>query len=74
MFVQLLVADRDVRDQAATLFDEQVSAPRQGGGGEGYSRELLVGVCRPIRQILTLFQTKKIMSFSTPVFRPGPSC
>lgn len=26
---------------------------------EGYSRESLMGVCRPILQILTLFQTKK---------------
>ena len=25
----------------------------------GYSREFLVGVCRPILQILTIFQTKK---------------
>ena len=31
--------------------------------GRGYSREFLVGVCRPVLQILTLFQTKK-MSFS----------
>ena len=36
----------------------------------GYSWEFLVGVCRPVLQILTLCQTKKI-SFSTPVFRPG---
>ena len=33
-----------------------------------YSWEFLVGVCRPVLQILTLFQTKK-MSFSTPFFR-----
>ena len=26
---------------------------------EGYSWEFLVGVCRPVLQILTLFQTKK---------------
>ena len=50
VFVQLLVADREVRDQAVTLFHEQVSAPREVGG---YSRELLVGVCRPVLQILT---------------------
>ena len=35
-----------------------------------YSWEFLVGVCRPVLQILTLFQTKK-MQCSTPVFRPG---
>ena len=29
----------------------------------GYSWKFLVGVCRPVLQILTLFQTKK-MSFS----------
>ena len=28
-------------------------------GGGGYSWEFLVGVCRPVLQILTLFQTKK---------------
>ena len=36
----------------------------------GYSWEFLVGVCRPVLQILTLFQAIE-MSFSTPVFRPG---
>ena len=36
--------------------------PERGGG---YSRELLVGVCRLVLQILTLFQTKKIMPFSS---------
>ena len=35
--------------------------------------DFLVRVCRPVLQILTLFQTKK-MSFSTPFLRPGPSC
>ena len=68
VFVQLLVADRGVRDQAVTLFHEQVSAPREVGGGGGYSRELLVGVCRPVLQILTLFQIKKIMPFSSLLF------
>ena len=34
----------------------------------GYSREFLVGVCRPVLQILTLFQTKKMLFFR-PVFR-----
>ena len=33
-------------------------------GGRGYSWELLVGVSRPVLQILTLFQTKKCQ-FST---------
>ena len=31
VIVQLLVADREVRDQAVTLFHEQVSAPREVG-------------------------------------------
>ena len=35
----------------------------------GFSGEFLVGVCRPVLQILTRFQKKK-MSFSTPVFSP----
>ena len=35
-----------------------------------YSWEFAVGVCRPVLQILTLFQTKKL-SFSTTVFSPG---
>ena len=38
--------------------------------GEGYPWEFLFRVCRPILQILTLFQTRKF-SFSTFVFRPG---
>ena len=36
--------------------------PRGGGGaggGESYSWEFLVGVCRWVQQILTLFQTRK---------------
>ena len=32
--------------------------PPGGGGGGGYSSEFLVGVCRPVPQILTQFQTK----------------
>ena len=36
--------------------------------GGGYSWEFLVGVCRPVPQILTRFRTKKCR-FSTPVFR-----
>ena len=35
-----------------------------------YSWEFAVGVCRPVLQILTLFQTKKL-SFSTTVFSPA---
>ena len=38
------------------------------GGGGGYYREFLVGVCRPVLQILTLFQAKKC-HFPQPVFR-----
>ena len=30
-----------------------------GGGGGGYTWEFLVGVCRPVHKIYTLFQTKK---------------
>ena len=37
-----------------TLF----SCTAQGGGG-GYSQEFLVGLCRSVLQILTLFQTNK---------------
>ena len=33
-------------------------------GGRGYSWELLVGVSRPVLQILTLFQTKKMSIFN----------
>ena len=42
----------------------------QGPGAWGYSLEFLVGVCRAVLQILTLFQTKTMSCF-TPVFRPG---
>ena len=35
----------------------------------GYSWEFLVGMCRSVLQILTLFHTKKIL-FSTPLLRP----
>ena len=37
--------------------------------GTRYYREFLVGVCRPVLQILTLFQAKKC-HFPQPVFRP----
>ena len=39
-------------------------------GGGGYSWEFLVGVCRQVLQILTLFETKKC-HFFTPFFRLG---
>ena len=42
---------------------------RPRAGGEGVLLGILGGVCRPVLQILTLFQTQN-MSFSTPVFRP----
>ena len=56
----------------------------RGGGGwwgvGGYSWEFFVGVCRPVLQILTLFQNKKYVILQTrfqnrppksiPVFRP----
>ena len=41
-------------------------------GGGGYSWEFLVGVCRPVLQILTLFQTKQchfLHPFSDLAFR-----
>ena len=46
------------------------------GGGGGYSWEFLVGVCHPVLQILTIFQTKysRLQTWplkSRPVFRPG---
>ena len=52
-------------------YQVKMQAPGRGGGGEGGGVILgiLGGVCRPVLQILTLFQTQK-MSFSTPVFRP----
>ena len=34
------------------------NSPKPGGGGGG-GRYILVGMCRPVLQILTLFQTKK---------------
>ena len=37
----------------------QLLNPRPRGGGGGYSWEFLVGVCRPVLQILTQFQTHK---------------
>ena len=45
-----------------SIGEDQMDALRVLGycpGGGGYSWEFLVGVCRPVRQILTLFQTKK---------------
>ena len=39
-------------------------------GGGGYFWEFMLGVCSPVFQILTLFQTKKC-HFSHPFFGPG---
>ena len=44
------------------------SVPGMGGGGV-MLLGILGGLCRPVLQILTLFQTPK-MSFSPPFFRP----
>ena len=50
-----------------------VSSQRPGGGGGGgrvYSWEYLMGVYRPLLQILTLFQTKNSSHpFSVPAFK-----
>ena len=46
------------------------TVPPRGGGGGGYSWEFVVGVCRPVLQVLTLLQTAKL-TFSTLIFRPG---
>ena len=54
--------------------------PFTRGREGGYSWEFLVGVCRPVPQILTRFQTKNVIFHtrfqtrplkSIPVFRPG---
>ena len=41
---------------ASSTEPDVLSSPRGGGGR--YSSEFLVGVCRPVPQILTQFQTK----------------
>ena len=41
-----------------------------GGGGGGYTWELLVGVCRLVIQILSLFQTAKNCNFLHPFSDP----
>ena len=72
--VRSLLASRhcDVNCQVKIVF-----ANRKISAGKPHfpppHREFLVRVCRPVLQILTLFQTKK-MSFSAPFLRPGPSC
>ena len=43
------------RDSIQFLFQSQQTESRP----EGYSWDFLVGVCRPVPQILTLFQTQK---------------
>ena len=53
-----------MRCPRAVQYSECVWITREGGGGGG-SSEFLVGVWRPINQILTLFQTKTL-HFSHP--------
>ena len=53
------------RSEFKNVWDFSPEARRGGGGG--YSWEFFVGVCLPVLQILTRFQTKKCNS--TPVFR-----
>ena len=55
----LFLKVRAMKKDAATL----VASGPQGNvpGGGGYSWEFLVGVCRPVLQILTLFQTKNVI-------------
>ena len=69
--VRSLLASRhcDVNCQVKIVFaNKKLSAGENSPGNSWW------WVCRPVLQILTLFQTKKKMSFSTPVLRPGPSC
>ena len=54
---------------ALTFCSPSLSYSRGVWGGGGNSWEFLVEVCRPVLQILTLFQTKNIIF--TPVFRQG---
>ena len=54
------------------LLANPITVPPGGGGVVAYSWESLVGVCRPVLQILTLFQTKKcnfLYPFSDLAFR-----
>ena len=55
--------------QAALTFCSPSLSYSRGARGGGNSWEFLVEVCRPVLQILTLFQTKNIIF--TPVFRQG---
>ena len=50
----------------------QVSTLKNDAWGRGYSLEFLVGVCRLVLQILTLFQTKKINVISHTCFLTRP--
>ena len=53
---------------AVSLVTDDISCGQVGGGGGkrgGYSGKFVVGLCRPVVQILTLFQTKKIVIFHT---------
>ena len=52
------------------MHDDKTDQNHLGAGGGGqYSWEFFRGVCWPVLQILTLFQTKNL-TFSTPIFRP----
>ena len=45
---------------AVSLVTDDTSCGQVGGGGRGgggYSGKFVVGLCRPVLQILTLFQT-----------------
>ena len=53
------------------LINFGTQSPPGAAGGGGYSWEFVVGVCRPVLQVLTLLQTPKL-TFSTLIFRPGP--
>ena len=71
------------RSNKSGSFESTVTAPfriKTNKPGGGYSWEFLVGVCRLVLQILTLFQTKNVIFHtpfqtrplkSIPGFRPG---
>ena len=72
---------RDCRVHIPTTFLEIAVSSKVSLSPRGdYSQEFLVGVCRPVLQILTLFQTRKCLFHtrfqtrplkSIPVFRPA---
>ena len=63
---------------ACWTWDYYSLLPGEGGGGSEYSSEFSVGVCHPVLQIPTLFQTKTChfphsfsdLAKSIPIFRP----